>query len=379
MTYFPDDLPRSPTGRGRGVAVALGIVAVVLAVAWWWDSGAPGLRYGVGALLDPDRAQGAPVPPSAEAIAFADEAHLTEEGRQLLFDARPEFLGAEEFVGRCVDDVAVPRVRADGAVGCYSGGANSIVVYVPADPRLRGFAVETVAHEALHAAWDRLAQDERDQLTPVLEAEVAATPADDLIHQQIAGSVGDRPENRPTELFAYLGTQIWHDGGLHPRLETVYTRYIADRAALVAVHDGWRAMLDGLAAEIDLASQALTAQEAANGQERAQLTADAESVEFYRRSHQEKVAELAAMPAEQREGLRLSWEWWDGTRLPMAPADQTLATSAKLLARDDADLPARDAAIRAAEEAAAAERARVQALVDDLNGLQAQLDPTPAG
>ncbi len=359
--------------------MVVSLVALVLAVAWWLQSGAPGLQYGVGRLLDPDPSQGAPVEPSAEAIAFAQEAHLTEEGSQLFYNARPELLGAAEFVGRCVDDVGVPRVRADGAVGCYSSGANSIVVYVPADPRLRGFAVETVAHEALHAAWDRLAQDERDQLTPLLEAELAAVAADDMIHLQLAGSVGDHPENRPTELFAYLGTQVWHDGGLHPRVEEVYARFIADRPALVAVHEGWGALLDGLGAEVDAASQALTAQEAANGQERAQLTADAESVEFYRRSHQEKVAELAAMRAEQREGLRLSWEWWDGTPLPMAAADKTLAKAAALLARDDVELPARDAVIRAAEEAAAAERLRVQALVDDVNALQAQLDPASVG
>ena len=81
------------------------------------------------------------------------------------------------------------------------------------------------------------------------------------------------------------------------------------------------------------------------------------------------------MSAAQRQRLRLSWEWWDGTVLPMAPADETLAGAAALLARDEVDLPARSAAVAAAEAAAAAERVRVEAMVTDLNALQQDLDP----
>jgi len=77
-----------------------------------------------------------------------------------------------------------------------------------------------------------------------------------------------------------------------------------------------------------------------------------------------------------RSRLRLSWVWWDGTDLPMAPAEQTLATAADLLARDDAQLAARDAALTAQEASAATERTRIDALVADLNGLQHQLNPS---
>jgi hypothetical protein len=91
--------------------------------------------------------------------------------------------------------------------------------------------------------------------------------------------------------------------------------------------------------------------------------------------YEAKVAEVGALPAAQRSRLLLSWTWWDGTDLPMAPADETLAAAAELLARDDRDLPPRLAAIEAAEAAAAAERARVDALVADYNALQDQLQP----
>jgi len=75
--------------------------------------------------------------------------------------------------------------------------------------------------------------------------------------------------------------------------------------------------------------------------------------------------------------LQLSWTWWDGTVLSMAPAEQTLAAAVALLVRDRADLAAREAAITVAEDAVAAEHARIQALVADLQTLHDQMVPGP--
>ena len=78
------------------------------------------------------------------------------------------------------------------------------------------------------------------------------------------------------------------------------------------------------------------------------------------------------------ERLRLSWGWWDGTVLAMAPAEDTLAAAAALLVRDEATLPGRYAAVEAAEALAATERVRVEALIAELDALQGQLDPGSA-
>ena len=67
-----------------------------------------------------------------------------------------------------------------------------------------------------------------------------------------------------------------------------------------------------------------------------------------------------------------------GTELPMAPAGQTLAAAAALLARDDAALQAQAPAIDADLAAATQEHARVEGRVADLDALRAQLDPTTA-
>ncbi|KQS98401.1 hypothetical protein ASG23_11360 [Cellulomonas sp. Leaf395] len=405
---LPDDLPRSPTGRvpqwvvdertgvtvdpqvwrpdtsvsstweprprrRRRLGATVGIAAL-LAGSWWLTSGTPGLPDGVVSSLPAALGRVTRPEPTAEVRALADAAHLSPEGRELLFDARTEILGAAEFAGRCAG-VGLPAVRADGAVGCYLGVENAIIAYAPADARLRGYLVETIAHETLHAAWGRLDPAEQARLSALLETVASTVPTDDRIHTQIAESVGARPENRPTELFAYIGTQVWRDGGLDPELEAVYARFVSDRAALVAVHTGWAGMLDEMLTAAQTASDALVAQEEANAGARAQLTADRDSLDFYRREYQSKVEEVDSMPASQRQRTRLSWTWWDGTVLPMAPADQTLATAATLLARDEAALPARDSALTAAEAAAAVERTRVEALIADYEDLSRVLDP----
>lgn len=73
-------------------------------------------------------------------------------------------------------------------------------------------------------------------LRDLVEAEVADLDADDLIYEQVEWSTDGSKMARPSELFAYVGTQVWREGGLKPQLEEVYGRFISDRSAMVAVH-----------------------------------------------------------------------------------------------------------------------------------------------
>jgi len=130
--------------------------------------------------------------------------------------------------------------------------------------------------------------------------------------------------------------------------------------------------------DIKASSQAAANHSAANAQARAQYEADRSAVESYRQKLQVQVSKLALMSPEQRRQTRLSWVWWDGTDLPLALAEDTLGGAAALLARDDADLRRRDAAIEAAEDAVSGEHARDAGQVADLTALEAQLDPASA-
>lgn len=405
----PDDLPRSPTGRvprwvveeaagappagqpwawqepapppRRSLLSRLAVVLALAVLAWWGVTTAlPGvLREADAPFLDGIVAGRVP-DPTPEVAALAGEMFLTERGRDLLYSSRPELLDLAQFAGRC-DRAGSGASGAGAAVGCYhreTGGlevGGRIVVYVPADPRARGFVVETAAHELLHAAWNELTPDEQAAATTALAAEVAALDPTDDLHDQLAASVGEDPANRPTEMFAYIGTQVWGVDGLDPRLEALYGRYVADRAALVAVHTTFSAQLDAMAAEVTAAQQALAQRQYDHSLATAQLDADTRTLAQYRATIEAEEARLAALPASQRSRALLSWTWRDGTPLPEAPAEELLADARALLARDEAELATRGAALEPVPAELAAEQARVDALRADLEALYAQLDP----
>ncbi|WP_190278841.1 hypothetical protein, partial [Cellulomonas sp. B6] len=371
--------PRRGLGHRVLTVVALG------ALGWWLVTGPVPALLREADLPWLDGVVAGRVPePAPDVAALADEMHLTAHGRDLLYRARPELLGATEFAGRCDR----PHETSDdgGAVGCYVGpggtdvlhAGGSIVVYRPTDARLRGFVVETAAHELLHAAWTDLTAAERAEAGPLLEEVVAGIDPADQVHAQIAASVGPYPANRGTELFAYVGTQVWQPGGLGDRLEVLYARYVADREALVAVHTGLEAMLGTVRAELDAAQGAFRERRTAHAVEQAQHDADVATLASYRTVLEQQEAQLAAMSASEQSRLRLSWTWRDGTVLASAPAAQTIARARELLARDEAELTARAGTLQALAAELAAQEAHVAAMRADANALWAQLDP-PGG
>ena len=409
----PDDLPRSPTGRvpqwvvdeaaggppppaewrtyqpyapppppRRRRLLSRLTVVVVVALAGWWVSTAvlPGFLRTVDAPWLDGIIAGRVPEPAPDVALLAAEMHLTDEGRDLLYRSEPELLSAAEFAGRC-DRGDAPAGQSGGAVGCYHsvagglGAGGRIVIYQPADPRLRGFVVETAAHELLHAGWTQLTDDERATATAALEVVVAGIdPADDL-HAQLAGSVGTNPTGRPTEMFAYVGTQVWQPGGLDPALEALWGRFIADREALVAVHVAFQQQIDVMTAELTAAQEALNQRTYDQALGAAQLDADTANLAQYRATIEEQETRLAGLPASERARSLLSWTWRDGTRMPEASADELLADARALLARDEAELAARSEALRVSGEQVAAEEARVAGLRTEIEALLGQLDP----
>ncbi|WP_164861893.1 hypothetical protein, partial [Microbacterium sp. CPCC 204701] len=236
---------------GLIVATLVGIVAV---------TGPDRLLTSAQQLLQPE--------PAADLIAIADKTFLTDVGRATLYAARPRVADLDEIARACNsgEDEAPP-------MGCYNS-LSGITVYQPADPRVADTAVTTLAHELLHAAYEGLGAAEIPGIHEMLHAEIARVPPEDPVHAQIQASIGAHDENRETELFAYLGSQVMPDGGFAPELEAVYARYFTDRSALVAVHGQVTGAVEATLAEAVAARDALAAAEAANAAERAQLDAD---------------------------------------------------------------------------------------------------------
>jgi hypothetical protein len=223
-------LPRRPRRSGRlgntvtVVVTALAtIAALIVMLMVTTPGGSPFAGLGIG-----DE-------PDAGIVALADRMHLTEEGRKVFYDTRPEIVDQAK-----VEEFCHTSDHADGLTtdGCY-GGYDRILIARP-DNGGPSAMVTTAAHELLHAAYSRMSNFDQMAAADLADAAMEHIPSDDIVHLQVASSVGDNPESRGTELFAYLGTQF---ADLDPELEAYYSRYIADRRALV---DEWKAFSAGL-------------------------------------------------------------------------------------------------------------------------------------
>jgi hypothetical protein len=197
--------------------------------------------------LDIFSVAGDAAPASPEALALADRAALSEEGRQIYAGATPAIEAAAEFRTNCIPDGS-----GEGALGCFDG--RRIHLFGVYDPAWDGYMVSTAVHEMLHAAWQRLPGSERDRLSPFLVAASDADRTEPRVASVIDGEMRhynassvESPE-MVNELHSILGTQV---AGLPPELESYYARYFMDRMVIVALDASSSSTYDGIITRID--------------------------------------------------------------------------------------------------------------------------------
>ena len=234
---------RAPLGPGRILGLVVGGLAVIaLGTAGTW------------VLTHPQRVtdQFTVWNFSADATitSYADRATMTDEGRFLFFASKPEVSPQGEFDAHCSS-----QLEDVGILGCYQHADKRIYLYDVTDDRLDGIEEVVAAHEMLHAAWDRMNDDERAALGPLLEA-AAKTKADDPeFASTLAYYAKAEPGERLNELHSIIGTEF---GDLDPALEKHYAEYFTDRAALVELHNTSHAVfqqqqdaIDDIVAQLD--------------------------------------------------------------------------------------------------------------------------------
>lgn len=336
---------------GLAVATLVGVVAV---------TGPDRLLTSAQHLLQPE--------PAADLVAIADKAFLTDVGRATLYAARPRVADLDEIARACDsgEDEAPP-------MGCYNS-LSGITLYQPADPRVADTAVTTLAHELLHAAYEGLGTGEISEIHEMLHVEIARVSLDDPVHQQIQASIGAHGENRETELFAYLGSQIMPDGGFAPELEAVYARFFTDRAALVAVHRQVTGAVEATLAEAVAARDALAAAEAANSAERAQLDVDIAAYEAARTVYNADADHYNAIPESERGQWTATWTQADGTTFS-GLLGEVLAQRLAALDAERASHATRRSELEAAEAEAQTRRVEVEAQLADLTVLLEAMYP----
>ncbi|MGV8884106.1 MAG: hypothetical protein ACOH1T_00770 [Microbacteriaceae bacterium] len=173
---------------------------------------------------------------------------MTERAAFVFKASVPEIGDASAVNDRCSSHE--PGV---GVLGCFVSTDRSILLYDVTDKRLDGIEEVVAAHELLHAVWYRMSPSERREVGALLTE--AAAQQNEAFHTRL--SVYDNlPESgRLNELHSIIGTEV---AQIPAALETYYSRWFTDRAALVDLHLTSNAVFediqkrtDALVAELD--------------------------------------------------------------------------------------------------------------------------------
>ena len=173
---------------------------------------------------------------------YVTDASLTAEGEVYLYASLPQIVPAGEFDRYCSRDE--PGI---GVLGCYRLSEKRIYLYDVTDERLEAMEPVIAAHEMLHAAWDRFSQEEKDALGLLLEEALAALPSDHPMYERIANYEAHDVSSRIPELYSLMGTEV---ESLPTALEAHYSRFIADRQAVVALAKQVYDIFDNFGAEV---------------------------------------------------------------------------------------------------------------------------------
>jgi hypothetical protein len=170
--------------------------------------------------------------PEEEIATVIDNIDLTGEGQRILKASRPELQSAADFNKNC------PTVSAQtSTLGCYY--ARQIYVYDIDNEELNGIKEAVLAHELLHAVWERMSDREKAHLEPILR-QVYEDNQDELSEHMDNYEAGDFVD----ELHSAIGTQL-DVSKLGSELRNHYAEYFNDSAKIVAYFKGYDDILTG--------------------------------------------------------------------------------------------------------------------------------------
>jgi hypothetical protein len=235
-------------------------VSVGVAAASWTPAD---IQY----FADANVAWSEPLPDDVAAIALTTG--MSPAGELIYRASTPAVEDSDVFNQHCA-------IEGGAVLGCYYEG--DIYVYAVTDERLAGTIEVTAAHEMLHAAYERLTDDERERVDALVDQAIALIPEDDPVYADLALYPADQLDD---EWHSRLGTEF---ADLSPELEAHYALYFDDRTKVVdlnvkanAAFNELQAQIDALVTEIDALDPALDARIAAYEAAVADLNADVDS------------------------------------------------------------------------------------------------------
>lgn len=187
--------------------------------------------------------------PSGEIAALAERGKMNDRGRFYFYASQPSLEDAASFNQKCSR-----KEQSVAILGCYNG--RYIYIYNVTDPKLDGIREVTAAHEMLHAAYDRLSDEDKTKVTSLLEVEYTKLKNDKRYADRMAFYARTEPGERENELHSIIGTEVKH---ISSELEDYYKRYFSDRNQIVGLHNQYESVFRELQAKADLLVQQLTA------------------------------------------------------------------------------------------------------------------------
>lgn len=182
--------------------------------------------------------------PSEKIANVKDSIKLTSRAGTIFYATHPALMEKDAFNGACDshdDEISV--------LGCYSGG--QIYLYNIEDPELAGVVESTAAHELLHAVWERMGTNEKDEVTSYIKS----VYDDEKYHELLAEDLETyEEEERIEELHSRIGTEI---ADLPAALEEHYAKYFENQDLIVDFYDSYITPFRELSEEIDAMSEKL--------------------------------------------------------------------------------------------------------------------------
>lgn len=164
--------------------------------------------------------------PSEGVEAISDGLELTARGQRILKATQPMLESSEGFNSHC--DSVKTEVSL---LGCYKEGR--IYVFEVSMPELVDSNKVTMAHELLHAAWARMGDEERAEVTDLLK-QVQAENAEWFEAELSAYDEAERLE----EVYTRAGTKLRN---LPEKLEENYSKLFRNRQKIVAYYENYQA------------------------------------------------------------------------------------------------------------------------------------------
>lgn len=161
--------------------------------------------------------------PPTNIARLADDTTMNSATRRVFYVQHPEVDNKSTFNSHCSRD------EFTIILGCYIGLRQHIYILDVTDLRLNGVEQVSVAHELLHAEYDRLSANDKKKISLMIKSAYAKVKDKRII--DTINSYRKAGADTTNELHSILGTEIRN---LPNDLENYYKRYFTNRLKIVS-------------------------------------------------------------------------------------------------------------------------------------------------